>query len=78
MAKPSIALRVVSGLVSMVALVALVDDLGKYRWFWPYDREIYGSAILVIVVWYAFCGPKIQAWAEEEQTKLDREDDGGT
>jgi len=62
--------------MAAIAAVALIDDLGKYRWFWPYDRDVYGAAMLIAVLWYVFFGSKAKAWAEQEQARLDREEDG--
>ena len=62
--------------VPMVVLcgAALLDDLGKFRWFWPYDKEIYSSALLVGLLWYIIFGQKMRAWVEEVRAEHDRED----
>jgi hypothetical protein len=61
--------------MALIAAVALIDDLGKYHWFWPYDREIYGVALLIAILWHVFFGNQAKAWADQEQARLDREDE---
>jgi len=59
--------RVSAVVMGLVAAVALIDDLGKYRWFWPYDRAVYGAALLIGVLWYIFFEQQAKSWAAEEQ-----------
>jgi hypothetical protein len=61
--------------MALIAAIALIDDLGKFRWFWPYDRDVYGAALLIAVLWYVFFGGRARAWAEQEQAKRDHEDE---
>ena len=73
--KLSILARIFAIPVILIGLVALIDDLGKYRWFWPYDRDIYGISVLVCLIWYLVFGGQVEAWAKEEQARRDREDE---
>ena len=75
MAKLPIAARLLAVPMVIVALTALVDDLGKYRWFWPYDSTILSIAFLIGLLWYLFFGARMAAWAEEEQATREREDE---
>ncbi|MFO1247446.1 MAG: hypothetical protein U1E93_04310 [Alphaproteobacteria bacterium] len=54
---------------------ALIDKLGNYRWFQPYDREVFTAAIVISILLYIFFGDQIRDLAREEQEKLDREDE---
>jgi hypothetical protein len=64
--------------MGLIVAVALVNDLGKYHGFQPYDHEVYGVALLIAILWYVCFGNQAKAWAEQEQAKLDREEDGNT
>ena len=59
----------------IILLAALIDELGKFHWFWPYDRTVFSVAILISALWYMFFGPQLRAWAGDDQAKLDREDE---
>ena len=63
-----------SGFTGLLCAAALIDDLGKYRWFWPYDQEVYSTALLVGLLWYVIFVPQLEAWIKDYNEKWDRED----
>jgi hypothetical protein len=73
-AKPPFFPAVLSVLVGVFAGVILVDNLGQYRWFWPYDQEVYGAGLFIIVLEMAFVVPRLRPWLDKCQAVLDRED----
>ena len=72
--KLSPAARVSAVVMGLVAGAALVNDLGSYHWFQPYDRAVYGVALLMGMIWYACFGDQAKAWIAAEQAKQDLED----
>jgi len=60
--------------MGLIAGLALFNDLGSHHWFQPYDRVVYGIALLAAAVWYAFFGNEMRAWLAAEQVKLGEED----
>jgi len=74
--RPSATALVATGFMTIVALIAFIDEAGKLRWFWPYDGTVFSIALLIIFLWYVIFGERFRAWAEGEQAKLDKEDEG--
>jgi hypothetical protein len=54
---------------------SLIDNLGNYRWFRPYDHQVSGAALLCGLLWYILFGEQVKAWVKEAQEKRDREDE---
>jgi hypothetical protein len=52
--EPSTAVRLVAGVVALVAVAALIDKLGNYYWFQPYDRYVFGIALLIGLIGMRF------------------------
>ncbi len=74
MAKLPVVTRVASGLMASLCAAALIDHMGKYYWFRPYDEEVFWGALLVALLWYLIFGPQMEAWMKEEREMHDRED----
>jgi hypothetical protein len=74
MSKPPLIPSILAVIVGLFAAVALVDKLGRYRWFAPYDQDVYSAALFIIVLEMVFVIPKLRLWFAEYQTKLDSED----
>jgi len=62
--------------VPMVILSAatLIDDIGNFRWFWPYDKDAPTVALVVALLWYLIFGKQLHAWMAEVRAERDRED----
>jgi hypothetical protein len=74
MSKPPLIPGILAILAGLFAGIALLNKLGEYRWFWPYDQEVYGASLFVVVLEMAFVIPKLRPWFEAHQAKLDSED----
>jgi hypothetical protein len=66
--------RWAGGITALLCATALVDDLGKFYWFWPYDGDVLPLAALVGLLWLVIFSDKVQAWARKARAKHDRED----
>ena len=72
--KPPAAAQWTAVAMGILCAVALIDDLGKFRWFWPYDKTVYGLALFAGILWYAVFGRAMEAWFKQAQAKQDLED----
>jgi hypothetical protein len=61
--------------MTILALIAFIDEVGKLRWFWPYDGTVFSIALLIIFLWYVIFGEQFRTWFKDEQAKLDQEDE---
>jgi hypothetical protein len=75
MSKLPITIRLAIVVWWIFLLVVFVDDLGRYRWFWPYDHQLLGIGVLLGILFHVFLGPRIKAEHENYLEKLDREED---
>jgi hypothetical protein len=64
--------RIILTVAVLPSCVSLIDNLGQYRWFWPYDRQIMGIAMIVGVLGFQMFAPSISE-IRERRTKKDRE-----
>jgi hypothetical protein len=74
MSKPPLIPAGLAIIAGLFAAVAFVDKLGRYRWFSPYDQDVYSAALFLIVLEMAFVFLKLRPWFEAHQAKLDSED----
>ena len=74
--KPPAAARWAAVPMILLLAVALIDDLGNFRWFWPYDRQVLGIGFLVGLLWYWIFGPQMHEWVAEVRAQKGREEDG--
>jgi hypothetical protein len=74
MSKPPLIPGILAVIVGLFTAVVLVDKLGRYRWFAPYDQDVYSAALFMIFLEMVFVIPKLGPWIKEYQTKLDSED----
>jgi len=74
MSKPPLIPSILAIVAGSFAGIALLDKLGGYRWFWPYDQEIYGAALFVVFLEMILVFPLLKSWFDEHQAKHDRED----
>ena len=74
MSKPPLIPSILAVLAGLFAGIALLDKLGGYRWFWPYDQEVYGASLFVVFLEMVFVIPWLRPWFEAYQAKRDHED----
>jgi MFS family permease len=69
-----IVIAAVSVALAILFVVVLADHLGKLRWFWPYDGEVFAILLLLGPI----CAYALQRATapilEEYQARIDRED----
>jgi hypothetical protein len=68
-----IAARVVAAIMVTVLGVALVDDLGKFRWFWPHDEQVSDLAFVFGLAWLVFFLPALARFMAHHERLKDEE-----
>jgi hypothetical protein len=73
--RPPVVPAILAIVIGLFGGIALVDKLGSYRWFFPYDPEVYSAALIAIVFEMIFVIPRLMPWLEAQKAQRDREDD---
>lgn len=63
--------RIIVGMMGLPCGLALANDLGKFHWFWPYDRQAFAIALLLGIASLFFFPSMAEIKAYRE--KKDRE-----